>query len=504
MNVGMLLEMVARGAADRLVLGSRTGGLTAAGLLEAARRAARMFPSSRAEHVVLLDVNSDALPVVLFGAAIAGLPFAPVNYRLADEQLVAVLAQLAPGLIVVGDDMVSRVAGLPGLSVMSRRDFMAAVRNDRAPHEDAADADIGPAWVDQEQIAVLLFTSGTTGTPKSAVLRHRHLVSYIVGSVEFLGADEGDGQLVSVPPYHIAAVSSVLSSLYGGRRIVYLEAFEPDEWVRAVQSEKITHAMVVPTMLGRVLDRVRCEGTALLSLRHLSYGGGRMPVEMIERAMRALPEVDFVNAYGLTETSSTIAVLTPEDHREAIASSNPAVHARLGSVGRRLPTVEVCIRDANGARVPDGQRGEVWVRGEQVAGEYLDRRTLTEEGWFPTRDAGWLDAEGFLFLDGRMDDLIVRGGENLSPGEIEHTLIRHPAVADAAVVGILDPEWGQAVAAAVVLEPGAQATEAELQEWVRERLRSTKTPKLIRFRDELPYNETGKLLRRTIRSELSI
>jgi acyl-CoA synthetase (AMP-forming)/AMP-acid ligase II len=209
-----------------------------------------------------------------------------------------------------------------------------------------------------------------------------------------------------------------------------------------------------------------------------------------------------VNAYGLTETSSTIAVLGPDDHREAVASDDPAVRARLGSVGRPLPTVEVEIRGAEGEVLAAGERGEVYVRGEQVAGEYLGRSLLVDGGWFPTNDAGYLDEGGFLFLDGRLDDVIVRGAENLSPGEIEQRLLAHPAVAEVAVVGVPDPDWGEGVAAAVVVEAGASVTVEELQAWVRDALRSTKTPQLIEFRDELPYSETGKLLRRVLRDEL--
>ena len=153
--------------------------------------------------------------------------------------------------------------------------------------------------------------------------------------------------------------------------------------------------------------------------------------------------------------------------------------------------------------MPPGEKGEIWVRGEQVAGEYVGRSVLTEDGWFPTRDAGWFDADGFLYVDGRLDDVIVRGSENLSPGEIEDVLMLHPAVAEAAVIGVPDAEWGEAVAAVVVLHGGQAADAPELQAWVRERLRSTKMPGLIDFRDELPYSPTGKLLRRVLRDELS-
>lgn len=495
MNLSLLLEMVAEGAPDRVVVGSRAGGITAGGLLARARRAAGRFLAAGVERVGLVDLNSEAMPICLFGAALAGLPFAPVNYRLPDDQLRAILERLAPGLVVVAPDVADRVGPVDGIRFVTRDELLAASAEGDEP--------VDLPFVDPEEVAILLFTSGTTGEPKAAVLRHRHLTSYILGSVEFLGAGEDEAQLVSVPPYHVAGVSAVLSSLFAGRRIVYLPGFEADDWVRTVAEEQVTQAMVVPTMLGRILRAADELGADLTCLRHLSYGGGRMPRELIEQAMVALPEVDFVNAYGLTETSSTISVLTPEEHRVAIASDDPAVRARLGSVGRPLPSIELEIRDPLGEPLPPGERGEIYVRGEQVAGEYLGRSVLTDEGWFPTNDAGWIDEEGFLFLDGRLDDVIVRGAENLSPGEIEDTILHHPAIADVAVVGVPDAEWGESVACAVVLEPGEALSADELQDWVRERLRSTKTPQLVAFRDELPYNETGKLLRRVLRTELS-
>jgi len=506
MNVPMLLEMVAEAASDRVVVGSQTKGLTAAQLLEASRHSAQAFTSSGAQNVVWLDYNSEALPVAFFGAAVAGLPFVPVNYRLADAQLTAILARVTPGVAVVGEEMASRVSGLQGLEILLSSTVMAEAVPGWDGREDPAGASPlsrESPWVDPEVVAVLLFTSGTTGEPKAAVLRHRHLASYILSSVEFLSAGEDEAQLVSVPPYHIAGVSSILSSLYSGRRLVYLPGFDAAAWVQTVEAEGITQAMVVPTMLGRILDEIEVSGRDVSTMRHLSYGGGRMPVETIQRAMTLLPDVNFVNAYGLTETSSTVAVLGPEDHRASMASPDPGVRARLASVGRPLPSVEVSIRDADGDELSVGERGEVWVRGEQVSGEYVGRSVLNSQGWFPTRDSGWLDEGGFLFLDGRLDDVIVRGGENLSPGEIEAVLMEYPGVQEAAVVGLPDPEWGETVAAAVVVEPGASVSAEALQSWVRERLRSTKAPTLVQFRAEMPYNETGKLLRRVIRDELT-
>jgi acyl-CoA synthetase (AMP-forming)/AMP-acid ligase II len=228
-----------------------------------------------------------------------------------------------------------------------------------------------------------------------------------------------------------------------------------------------------------------------------------MPQPVIERAMKLFPDADFTNAYGLTETSSTISLLGPEDHRAAAASDDPEIRRRLTSVGRPLPTLEVQVRDEAGRPLAPGQRGEIYVRGEQVSGEYLGRGSSVDaEGWFPTRDSGWMDGEGYLFLEGRADDIIVRGGENMSPGEIEDVLLEHEAVADAAVVGIPDPEWGEAVAAAVVIKPGRSVSAEEIRNWVKNRLRSSRTPQRIEFRDELPYSELGKLLRRKLRADL--
>ncbi len=267
-------------------------------------------------------------------------------------------------------------------------------------------------------------------------------------------------------------------------------------------AEQVSQAMLVPTMLGRILGVLETRGERLPHLRSISYGGGRMPQQVVERAMALLPHVDFVNGYGLTETSSTIAVLTAEDHRSAMASHDPAVRRRLGSVGQPLPTVELEIRGPNGEVLPPGQSGEVYVRGEQISGEYLHRKVIQDDGWFPTNDAGWMDEGGYLFVEGRLDDVIVRGGENISPGEIEDVLRQHALVADVAVFGLPDAEWGERVACAIVPRDARPSTE-ELAGLVKAKLRSTKTPEVWAFREALPYNDTGKLLRRQLRAEMS-
>lgn len=494
MHTALLLEMAADAAPERTILGELSGGVSLTELQARAKAGAAWLGKQSGETVVFLGLNSPYLPVAVFASALAGKPFAPINYRLADDELRKLVARTAPSIAIVDEDMLPRVRSVDGVQFVSAGEF-------RRICDDAALRDEELPFVDPD-IGVLLFTSGTTGEPKAAVLRHRNLTSYVISTVEFLASDEEEASLVSVPPYHIAGVSAILTGIYSGRRIVHMPAFTPEAWVDLAAGEKITHAMVVPTMLGRILDVVEARGEKLPHLKALSYGGGRMPQVTIERALKLLPHVDYVNAYGLTETSSTIAVLGPEDHREAIASTDPNVRRRLGSVGKPLPVLELEIRGGNGEVLGPNQSGEIYVRGEQVSGEYLSKKVIQDDGWFPTNDGGWMDDAGYLYVEGRLDDVIVRGGENMSPGEIEDVLRGHPNVADVAVLGLPDNEWGEKVAAVVVTKD-AQPSADDLAAWVKERLRSSKTPEVWEFREALPYNDTGKLLRRVLKDELS-
>ena len=485
--------MAANGFGERTAVGSIGTGLTYSQLLDQASRAGKTFADAGTERVSFLDVSSPALPVALFGAAYAGQPFVPLNYRLADADLVQLAERTTPAVLVAGSDQSGRVQAVDGVQVLERQPFL-----------DTAEAGEGlepSSWpMDPDDIAVLLYTSGTTGSPKAAVLRHKNLTGYILGSVEYMGAGEDEATLVSVPPYHIAGLAAILSSVFAGRRIVQLPDFDADTWIDLVAAENVTNAMVVPTMLARIVDRMSARSIELPSLRAVSYGGGRMPLPVIDQALRLFPETRFVNAYGLTETSSTISLLGPDDHRLAHTSDDPAIRRRLTSVGQPLPALEVSIRDEEGNEVAAGTPGEVWVRGEQVAGEYLQQGSkLTDEGWFPTNDGGELDADGYLYVTGRLDDVIVRGGENISPGEIEDVLLDHPDVHDVAVIGVPSDQWGETIGAVVV----GTANEDDLKAHVTERLRASRSPDTIMYREELPYNDTGKLLRRVLRAELA-
>lgn len=496
MNVITLLDMARNCFPDRPALTCGNRHLTYQDIYGLSAKAARHIRDCEVDHVSLIDISSPALPVAFFASARAGKPFAPLNYRLSKSDLSELLGRISPALVICGDDYQDQIKPSAKLSQISSENWLGADQNGGDQNED---------WdSDPEATAVLLFTSGTTGGPKAAILRHRNLFTYVTDSVEFMSAGPEEAVLTAVPPYHIAAVANMLSSIYAGRRIVQLPNFDADGWIDLVNAERVTHAMLVPTMLARIADRLEARGETLPSLTSISYGGGKTSRPMVEKILELLPHTNFVNAYGLTETSSTVSILGPNEHREAIASDDPAVRSRLGSAGMPLPTLEVSIRDDQGEQVATGESGEIWIRGDQVSGEYQGQPSqLTPDGWFRTNDGGRFDSDGYLYIEGRLDDVIIRGGENISPGEIEDALLTHDSIADAAVVGLADQDWGEQIAAVVVLRQDAQASETEIIEHVRGQLRSLKSPDRVFFRDELPYNSTGKLLRTVLREEIA-
>lgn len=496
MNISVLLSIVAETAPDRVAVRDASTQLTYGQLNTASSALGAQLTAGGFENVSMIDTNSAAFPLLFFAAAKAGIPFVPLNYRLADEQLRRQVERLENTLLVTDAVGAGRLEGLTNPAIRLRADVLESALEPAAdPVVDADDDQSGTA-------ASWLFTSGTTGEPKIVVLKHDSLASYVLGTVDAVSADENEAVLVSVPPYHVAGLASVLTSTFAGRRMVYLEAFNADAWVDAVTREGVTQAMVVPTMLQRILAVLSERGETLPQLKNLSYGGGRMPLELIEAALGQLPHVGFTNAYGLTETSSTITLLGPDDHRAALESDDPAVRARLGSVGRTIPGLELEVRDAETNPVGPRVQGEIWVRGPQISGEYKGGGSQLRDGWFCTRDEGWLDEEGYLFLLGRVDDVIVRGGENISPGEIEDVLRTDPGIADVAVVAEPDDTWGEVPVAVIVPAEGAVLDPEALKTLVRSRLRSSRVPARIVEVEQLPYNETGKLLRISVRGML--
>ena len=493
MHLSSFVEMVESGFDDRVLLGDQNSRITGTDFGFFVRLGATQVHNKYAS-VMYVGENHALLPVALFAAAWAGVPFVPVNYRLEDRQLLSLIERYPNSLVLTDPLTVDR---LEGSSPLIFDDWLRGLSN--IDLEEVGP--IEPAENDDD-VAVVLFTSGTTSEPKSALLRHRHLMAYLLGSVEFGSADDSEAVLVSVPPYHVAGIANMLSNLFSGRRLVYLTSFSAQEWLSKVSEEKVTHAMVVPTMLARIVEELDGEVMTSSTLRTLSYGGAKVSERIIRLALQAFPTTGFVNAYGLTETASTIAVLGPDDHRDALTSDDPMIQRRLSSVGQVLPMIDIEIRDDHERTVEPGESGLIYLRGEQVSGEYAGASLLDDDGWFCTRDQGFIDADGYLFIEGRVDDTIIRGGENIAPAEIEEVLLAQPGVAEACVVGLPDDEWGQRIVALVVQQDGQTLEPIILQDAVRKVLRGSKTPEEILFRDSLPHTETGKMLRRVVQSEL--
>jgi acyl-CoA synthetase (AMP-forming)/AMP-acid ligase II len=501
MSITTILDMAADTFGDRVAIDrdATPGGtrLTYARLREAARTAAGRLLADGAEPPTLayLGLTGAAVPVALFGAAYAATTYAPLNHRLPPQALGALIGRVLPAAALVreGDTDVAKSAGAGAVCTVD------AWLNECVA---GAGATAGGLPMDEPSApAVLLFTSGTSAEPKTIHLRHEHLLAYVLGTVDFATAADDEALLLAVPPFHIAGVSAVLSSVYSGRRIVPLPTFSARTWLARAREEHVTHAFVVPTMLARIVGAMTVDpGLRVPSLRHLAYGGARMPLPVLERALELFPDADFVNAYGLTETSSTIAVLGPEDHRMAL-SGKPEARARWASVGRPLPGIEMRIVDSHEVDVAVGERGELRLRGAQIAGG-TGGAALDGEGWFVTGDQASLDEAGYLYVHGRDDDTIIRGGENIAPGEIEDALLRHPGIRAACVVGLPDPEWGERIAAVIVTSEGDPPSAEDLASWVRARIGSLKTPQSIHPVAALPMTPTGKVIRRQVRRDL--
>jgi acyl-CoA synthetase (AMP-forming)/AMP-acid ligase II len=490
-SLSILLDMMADAWPDRVAFGSRDTGVTYSQLRSAAARGAVALQETGHRSVGYMGVNGIEFALAMWSAALAGMWFCPFNYRLSTQQLNPLFGILPDPLVLVGDGYEALVAGCSAPTA-SLTGFTSAARDETVASPVVTAADDSGA-------GVVLFTSGTTSTPKAVALSQANLLSYVIETVDFGSAEPSDAVIVSMPPYHIAGVNASLTNPYAGRRVVYLPNFDAESWLGVVRTESITHAMVVPTMLARILDTLDRTAADVPSLRMLSYGGSRMPRAVLERALATFPTVDFVNAYGLTETSSTVTVLGPEDHRAAMASDDPHTRNRLGSVGRPVPGISAEARDPDGMAQPPGVVGELWVRGRQISGSYLGQGSvLDESGWFPTRDRASIDTDGYVYLEGRADDTIIRAGENIAPAEIEEVLANHEAIADVAVIGRLDDEWGERIVAAIVLRPGAMIDAEGVRDHVRGQLRSSRTPDDVVFVKELPYTPTGKLVRREL------
>jgi len=324
-------------------------------------------------------------------------------------------------------------------------------------------------------------------------------------NVEPADPEIDERNLLTVPLYHVAGMQAMLAAAYGGRTLVLMRQFEVKEWMQTVQDRRVHRAMLVPTMLKWILDDPEFHQYDLSNLKVITYGAAPMPFQVIRRAIQEMPGVQFINAFGQTETSSTITTLGPEDHR--LEGDDEIVAKKLkrlaSSIGRPLPDVRIRIVDQDLNDLPANQVGEILARGPRVMSGYWQddahtSRALTEDGWLRTGDHGWMDGDGYIYLAGRGDDMIIRGGENISPKEIEDILDTHPKILEAAVIGVSHPEWGQEPRAIVVLKPGLEADEEEIIEFCRHRLSGFKRPRSVVFVSDLPRNPMGKVLKRQL------
>jgi len=461
----------------------------------------------RGTRVAALHTNSHRYVEAYYATAMLGGVFVPVNYRAKRPELEHMLRSSEATVLFVGERYLGEVdalrSALPALRTLIGFD---GSRDDMPGYEAllaGADELEDEAEVDDDDTSILMFTSGTTSLPKGVMLRYGDFSAYVTANVELADGTPRGVALLCAPLYHIAGATNMMTTLWTGRKLVMQSQFEPRGWLDLVEQERVTHAFLVPTMMKHVLDQPDLDARDLSSLEVLSYGGAQMPFPVIRRAIERFPRtVGFVNAFGQTETTSTLTVLGPEDHRLEGAPAEIELRTkRLKSIGRPLPDVEVRIVDEDGRALTAGEVGEIHVRTPRAMKGYAGAKDspFTEDGWLPTRDMGWMDDDGYLYVAGRKDDMIIRGGENIAPAEVEAVLVSHPAIEEAAVVGVPDDEWGQRVAAFVALRPGASASAEELGEFCRQRLASFKKPEVFRFLPELPKNPMGKILRRELR-----
>ena len=466
----------------------------------------------KGDRVGILHVNCSQYIETYFAAAKQGAIFVPLNFRAKTDELTYMITNAEVKTLFVGNrylDIVNSM--LPQCPTVKECISVDSQRNGMGYYEDlirSSSPEESVCEIEDDDITILLYTSGTTGRPKGVPLGHNAFVTYVLDNVDPASPDIEERNLLTVPLYHVAGIQAMLAAIYGGRTLVLMRQFEVKEWLDTIQREKATRAMLVPTMLKRVIDDPAFGKHDLSSLKVITYGAAPMPFEVIHKAIQVMPWVRFINAFGQTETGSTITTLGPEDHViEGTEEEKKKKLKRLSSsIGRPLPDVEVKIVDEEGETLPPSEVGEILARGPRMmTGYWRDEgktaQVMMSDGWLRTGDMGWMDEEGYLYLTGRADDMIIRGGENISPEEVEDVLRLHPKVEDAAVIGVPDVEWGQQPLAVVVLKRGEVATPEEIMEHCRSKLAGFKRPRSVVFVDTLPRNPMGKLLRKKLRED---
>lgn len=452
---------------------------------------------AKGDRIAWIGKNSDLYFILFYGAARAGIVMAPIGWRLSpaewafivnDTQAKMVFA--GPGFETLGDQLADKLDHAPRIidAAEARAMIDAAARTAFAP-STAHDA------------VLQLYTSGTTGNPKGAVLSNHNLFALRKHSstldMPYTKWEDDEAVLVAMPCAHIGGTGLGIMALAAGLPGIILAEFNPDGVFDAVEQHGVTRFFMVPAALQFLLMHPRCATVDYSRLKYILYGAAPIPLELLRQCIQMFG-AQFIQAYGMTETTGTISMLPPEDH-------DPAGNKRMRSAGKPLPGVEIKILGPDGTEVPVGEVGEVVTRSSNNMLGYWNlpdatAKTVDADGWIRTGDAGYMDEDGYLFIHDRMKDMIISGGENIYPAEVESAIFGHPAVQEVAVFGIPDDKWGETVKAVCVAKPGMTIDEADIIAWTRERIAPFKCPRSIDVIDALPRNASGKILRKDLRA----